>query len=120
MSARQRFPRGALKTEVDEAMKAGRIPGDSWQKLAGEALGALRDAVTKYLLFAEEGDRGLIAELPIYTRQMVEACNRLARQHPEAMAGIAGECFGSPWPAAHSDPGRRLQPGRRPCHNRAR
>jgi hypothetical protein len=92
----RRLPPGTLKAEADEAIKAGRIPADSWQRLAREALGDLRHAVSKYLLLAEEGDPELIAELPIYTRQMVEACNRLARRHPEAMAGIAGEWI--EWP----------------------
>lgn len=92
----QRVSRGFIKAKAHEAIKAGRLPADFWENEVRKALGALRNAVTAYLFFADAGDRGLIAELPSYTRQMVEACNRLAREHPEAMAGIAGEWI--EWP----------------------
>jgi hypothetical protein len=52
-------------------------------------LAIMRLLVVYYLDLARRGHPGLIAELPIYTRQMVEALAELSEHHPELLARTA-------------------------------
>jgi hypothetical protein len=59
-------------------------PGDA--EGTGAVLSSFRRAITLYLALAREGSSTMIAELPLYARQIVEALDEIALKHPSLLA----------------------------------